>query len=100
MFVKSIVPYADTDFSPVFLTQLLVIIAFLTCEVLLPPHISLLAIPYKMLLQRILPEIYTPETQVTLHPAFALGLWFVCMTTLLLFFVSGMYSDKIAYANK
>ncbi|KDQ32685.1 hypothetical protein PLEOSDRAFT_48742 [Pleurotus ostreatus PC15] len=83
-----------------FLGQLLFLIAFLLCEVLLPPHISLLAIPYKMLLQWLLPEIYTPDVEVTLHPAFASGLLFVSFTTLVLFFASGMYSDKIAYANK
>ncbi|KAL4262811.1 CNEP1R1 family protein [Pleurotus pulmonarius] len=83
-----------------FLGQLLFLIAFLLCEVLLPPHISILVIPYKMLLQWLLPEIYTPDVEVTLHPAFASGLLFVSFTTLVLFFASGMYSDKIAYANK
>lgn len=53
-----------------------------------------------MLLQWLLPEIYTPDVEVTLHPAFASGLLFVSFTTLVLFFASGMYSDKIAYANK
>ncbi|KDR74831.1 hypothetical protein GALMADRAFT_211755 [Galerina marginata CBS 339.88] len=73
---------------------------FLLCEVILPPQISLLSIPYKMALQRLLPDIYTPDTQVMLHPYFASGLLFVSVTTLVLFFASGMYSEKIAYANK
>ncbi|TFK67620.1 hypothetical protein BDN72DRAFT_770470 [Pluteus cervinus] len=83
-----------------FLFQLLVIIAFLLFEVVVPPHSSLLAIPYKWLLQRLLPDIYTTDTEVTLHPYFASGLLFVSVTTLALFFASGMYSEKIAYANK
>jgi hypothetical protein len=86
--------------STVFLFQLLVVIAFLLSEVLLPPQSSLLAIPYKLLLQRFLPDVYTPDAQVTLHPYFASGLLFVSVTTLVLFFASGMYSEKIAYANK
>ena len=84
----------------VFLLQLLVVIAFLLSEVLLPPSSSLLAIPYKFILQRLLPDIYTSETEITLHPYVASGLLFVNVTTLVLFFASGMYSEKIAYANK
>ena len=84
----------------VFLLQLLVVIAFLLSEVLLPPSSSLLAIPYKFVLQRLLPDIYTSETEITLHPYVASGLLFVNVTTLVLFFASGMYSEKIAYANK
>ncbi|PFH49554.1 hypothetical protein AMATHDRAFT_62854 [Amanita thiersii Skay4041] len=85
----------------VFLFQLLVVIAFLLLEVLfLPPEASLLAIPYKGLLQRLLPDIYSPETEVILHPYIASGLLFVAITTLVLFFASGMYTEKIAYANR
>ncbi|KAJ7030826.1 hypothetical protein C8F04DRAFT_714126 [Mycena alexandri] len=83
-----------------FLFQLLLVIAFLLTEVLLPPHISLLAIPCKMALQRLLPDIYTEDTKVRIHPYFTTGLLFVSVTTLVLFFASGTYSDKIAYANK
>jgi hypothetical protein len=84
----------------VFLFQLLLVIVFLLSEVLQPPQSSLLAIPYKMVLQHFLPRIYTPDVEVTLHPYFASGLLFVSVTTLVLFFASGMYSEKIAYANK
>ncbi|KAF7330087.1 hypothetical protein MKEN_00273100 [Mycena kentingensis (nom. inval.)] len=83
-----------------FLLQLLAVIAFLLVEVLLPPHISLIAIPCKLVLQRILPDMYTPETEVTVHPYISTGLLFVSVTTLALFFASGTYTDKIAYANK
>jgi hypothetical protein len=75
----------------VFLLQLLLVIASLLCQVLLSPQNSLLAIPYGMLLQRLFPES---------HPYFASSLLFVSVTTLVLFFASGMYSEKIAYANK
>jgi hypothetical protein len=69
-----------------FLLQLLVVIAFLLSEVLLPPSSSLLAIPYKFILQHLLPDIYTSETEITLHPYVASGLLFVNVTTLVLFF--------------
>ncbi|KAJ7148628.1 hypothetical protein C8R43DRAFT_888797 [Mycena crocata] len=83
-----------------FLVQLLLIIIFLLAEVLLPPNVSLLAIPCKLALQRLLPDIYTEDTEVHIHPYFSSGLLFVSVTTLALFFASGTYSDKIAYANK
>ncbi|KAK7042201.1 sporulation-specific protein spo7 [Favolaschia claudopus] len=83
-----------------FLFQLLLVIAFLLVEVLLPPDISLIAIPCKLVLQRLLPDIYTEETEVYIHPYFSTGLLFVSVTTLALFFASGTYADKIAYANK
>lgn len=83
-----------------FLFQLLLLIAFFLTEVILPPQSSILAIPVKFILQRTLPNIYGPNTQLTLHPYFASGLLLVSVTTLVLFFASGMYSEKIAYANK
>jgi len=85
-------------YPQVFLAQLLLVIGFLLSEVLL--QTSFLAIPYKFILQRALPEIYTDESKVDLHPYFASGLLFVSVTTLVLFFASGMYSEKIAYANQ
>ncbi|KAG7088591.1 hypothetical protein E1B28_012566 [Marasmius oreades] len=83
-----------------FLLQLLIIIAFLLWEVLMPTSSSLLAIPYNALLQRCLPDLYRPDRPVMLHPYFTSGLLFVSIATLVLFFASGMYSEKIAYANK
>ncbi|KAJ3837219.1 hypothetical protein F5878DRAFT_622986 [Lentinula raphanica] len=38
--------------------------------------------------------------KATIHPYLTTGLLFVSVTTLVLFFASGMYSEKIAYANK
>ncbi|KAI0364117.1 hypothetical protein BV20DRAFT_1061219 [Pilatotrama ljubarskyi] len=81
-----------------FLLQLLLIIAFLLCEVLL--QTNFLGVPYKWVLQQVLPDIYTEDTEVRVHPYFASGLLFVSVTTLVLFFASGMYSEKIGYANK
>ncbi|KAJ7768606.1 hypothetical protein DFH07DRAFT_902509 [Mycena maculata] len=83
-----------------FLVQLLLVIAFLLLEVLLPPDISLLAIPCKLVLHRVLPDIYTEDTEFRVHPYVSTGLLFVSITTLALFFASGTYADKIAYANK
>jgi hypothetical protein len=90
----------DSSMSTVFLLQLLLSIGFLLSEVLLPPRSSILAVPYKLLLQQLLPDIYKSDVGVTVHPYFASGLLFVSVTTLVLFFASGMYSEKIAYANK
>lgn len=94
--------WQSTDIShfAVFLFQLLVVIVFLLFEVVLPPQHSLLAVPYKLILQRLFPDIYADNTEVALHPYYASGLLFVSVTTLLLFFASKMYSEKIAYANK
>ncbi|KAJ8490066.1 hypothetical protein ONZ51_g2554 [Trametes cubensis] len=81
-----------------FLLQLLIIIVFLLAEVLL--NTNFLGVPYKWVLHQLLPEIYTERTEVRVHPYFASGLLFVSVTTLVLFFASGMYSEKIGYANK
>ena len=82
----------------VFLFQLLAIIFFLMSEVLL--QTQFMSIPYKYILRKFLPDIYADETEVTLHPLFATGLLTVAVTTLLLFFASGLYSEKIGYANR
>ena len=81
-----------------FLAQLLVVILFLLSEARL--HTSFLTVPYKYVLRKTLPDIYTPDTEVALHPYVTSGLLFVSVTTLVLFFASGMYAEKIAYANR
>jgi len=78
-----------------FLLHLVLVIAFLLSEVLL--QTSFLDIPYTYLLRHI---VYGAVPTAKPHPYFASGLLFVAITTLLLFFASGMYSDKIAYANR
>jgi hypothetical protein len=97
----SLVAMFETFFFSVFLLQLLLLIAFLLSEVLL--QTTFLAIPYRFVLHQALPEIYGEKEKleaVRLHPYFASGLLFVSVTTLVLFFASGMYSEKIAYANQ
>lgn len=87
----------------VFLIQLLLIIALLLSEVLfMSPDMSLLAIPYRFVLRKLLPDVYGDgrDATLTIHPFLASGMLFVSVTTLVLFFASGMYAEKIAYANK
>ncbi|KAI9462924.1 hypothetical protein F5148DRAFT_982583 [Russula earlei] len=81
-----------------FLVQLIFAIIFLLCEVLLDA--PFLSVPYQYLLRRALPNAYGPDVQVRLHPYVASGLLFVSVTTLLLFFATGLYSEKIGYANR
>jgi hypothetical protein len=88
-----------------FLLQLLGLISFLLAEVLL--SLQILSIPYSLLLAYILPDLYSPEAlaksgrgKPVLHPAFATGLLTVGITTLVLFFASGLYGEKIGYANR
>ncbi|KAH9964269.1 hypothetical protein BC827DRAFT_1339616 [Russula dissimulans] len=81
-----------------FLVQLIFAIIFLLCEALLDT--PFLSVPYQYLLRRALPNVYGPGDQVRLHPYVASGLLFVSVTTLLLFFATGLYSEKIGYANR
>ncbi|KAJ7914434.1 hypothetical protein B0H13DRAFT_1611468, partial [Mycena leptocephala] len=84
-----------------FLFQLLLITAFLLLEVLLPADVSLLAMLCQFALQRLLLRTnYIADTAVRIHPYLSTGMLLVSVTTLALFFLSGTYSDKIAYANK
>jgi hypothetical protein len=84
----------------VFLFQLLALISFLVCEVCL--QLNLLDIPFHFLLFRMFPTLYSPEemAHIHVHPYLTLGLLSVSVTTLVLFFASGLYSEKIAYANR
>ncbi|KAH7882871.1 hypothetical protein F5I97DRAFT_1938805 [Phlebopus sp. FC_14] len=81
-----------------FLLHLVLAIAFLLSEVLL--QTAFLDIPYTYILRGILPDVYGSVSSIKPHPYFASGLLFVAVTALLLFFASGMYSEKIAYANR
>ncbi|TEB26982.1 hypothetical protein FA13DRAFT_987510 [Coprinellus micaceus] len=92
-----------------FLIQLLLAIALLAWEVLLPPQASVLVIPYRILLYQLRSlrantsgHMYYDKSanDVHIHPFITSGMLFVGVTTLFLFFASGMYSEKIAYANK
>lgn len=88
----------DADVYAVFLLHLLIAIAFLLSEVLL--QTSFLDIPYANILRKALPDVYGGAENLKPHPYFASGLLFVLVTALLLFFASGMYAEKIAYANR
>lgn len=62
---------------------------------------NLLDMPYRLVLRTILPQQNTVAIEeLHVHPYVASGLLFVAVTTLVLFFASGMYSEKIAYANR
>ncbi|KAI9452532.1 hypothetical protein BJY52DRAFT_1292135 [Lactarius psammicola] len=50
--------------------------------------------------RRAIPSVYGPDAEVHLPPYVASGLLFVSVTTLLLFFATGLYSEKIGYANR
>jgi len=84
----------------VFLFQLMALILFLVCEAFL--QLNLLDIPFHFILLRTFPTLCSPEemAEVHVHPYFTLGLLSVSVTTLVLFFASGMYSEKVAYANR
>ena len=82
----------------VFLVQLIIAIIFLLCEVLL--NTSFFSVPYQYFLRRALPSVYGPDAEVHLPTYVASGLLFVAVTTLLLFFATGLYSEKIGYANR
>lgn len=57
--------------------------------------------PYRMVLRKFMSKHKTLNVEdMHVHPFVASGLLFVSVTTLLLFFASGMYSEKIAYANR
>ncbi|KAF8911383.1 hypothetical protein CPB85DRAFT_1156587, partial [Mucidula mucida] len=80
-----------------FLVHLLLMTLLLLTEILLPRESSLLLIPYRLLLLRFIPSTDPPQS---LPPILPTTLLFVCVVTLILFFASGMYSEKIGYANK
>ncbi|TCD69774.1 hypothetical protein EIP91_006310 [Steccherinum ochraceum] len=81
-----------------FLTQLLLIISFLLSEVFL--QTGFLEVPCRYTMQFVVPERYRKDAEWEVHRYLAVGLLCVSVTTLGLFFMSGMYSEKIAYANR
>ena len=60
----------------------------------------MLSIPYLLLLHNVLPEVYGEVHDIRISPYFTTGLLLVSVMTLVLFFASGMYSEKIGYANR
>ena len=82
----------------VILAQIIIIILFLSSEVFL--ETQYMTIPYKAVLREVFPDSYSEGIPVQLHPYIAKGLLLVSVTTLLLFFASGLYSEKIGYADR
>lgn len=72
-------------------------VLFLLSEVLL--QTNFLAVPCHWLLRLVFDEHRWGDIEHDIHHYLALGLLCVTVTTLCLFFVSGMYSEKIEYAN-
>ncbi|KAH9982962.1 hypothetical protein BGW80DRAFT_1247656 [Lactifluus volemus] len=90
--------YSRSDSRPMHLSSTAESLAIKLCEVLL--NIPFLSIPYQHFLRFALPKSYGPDVEVRLHPYVASGLLFVSVTTLLLFFATGLYSEKIGYAHR
>ncbi|KAK0205161.1 hypothetical protein DFS33DRAFT_739635 [Desarmillaria ectypa] len=85
-----------------FLLQLLLSTLFLLIEIALPPESSLLLNPYRAIHASLFssrPD-FRPPAEVPFYPYLPTTLLLISLTTLVLFFASGMYSEKIAYANK
>ncbi|QRW13167.1 Spo7 domain protein [Ceratobasidium sp. AG-Ba] len=98
----------------VFLAQLVFVILFLTSDVLLDT--SFLILPVNLAVPHLDEKIRIPflkwwfgqsdwvvpqiSTPVIPHPYVIPGVWLVAVTTLILFFASGLYSEKILYANR
>ncbi|KIJ33554.1 hypothetical protein M422DRAFT_35476 [Sphaerobolus stellatus SS14] len=77
-----------------FLAQLVFVIILLLLDVLL--YTSFLGFPLNFLISRLWPD-YPP---IVPHSYVASGLLFISVTTLVLFYASGMYAEKIGYANR
>jgi len=78
-----------------FLVHLLIIIVLVLSEITF--QTEFLSIPYNCFLLAVLPA---GHKALSLHPYFKPGFLLVAVTTLALFFASGMYSEKIGYANR
>ncbi|KIY69902.1 hypothetical protein CYLTODRAFT_392824 [Cylindrobasidium torrendii FP15055 ss-10] len=81
----------------VFFISLLVTTFIMLVEVLLPRESSILLLPYRLALLHFLPSADPPQA---LPPLLPTSMLFVCMVTLMLFFASRLYADKIQYANR
>lgn len=89
----------NADFLVVFLAQLLLVISVLGADVLL--NTAFLAIPYNIIAHQFPAYgLIIKDGQEVVHPYVSSGLLLVAVTTLILFFASGMYSEKVAYANQ
>ena len=80
--------------SSVFLAQLLLVIAILMSDVFL--HTSFLAFPLNCLVRHAWPD----RPAIVPHSYLTFGLLLIAVTTLVLFYASGIYAEKIGYANR
>ena len=80
--------------TPVFLAQLLLVIAILLSDELLDT--AFLAFPLNFLLTHVWPD----RPLIVAHSYVTSGLLFIAVTTLVLFYASGLYAEKIGYANR
>ncbi|KAH8112390.1 Spo7-like protein-domain-containing protein [Phellopilus nigrolimitatus] len=81
-----------------FVAQLLAVLVFLVLEVFL--QTQFLTMPWNFALQKAFPEDFADGRTMQLHPYIAKGMLLVDVTTLVLFFASGVYEEKIGYANR
>jgi hypothetical protein len=81
------VPTPGSDFTPGLRSVLL---------------LNLLDIPFRFVLGQTFPVLCALEevSGVHVHPHSTLGLLSVSVTTIVLFFASGMYSERITYTNR
>ncbi|KAF8581820.1 hypothetical protein K439DRAFT_1392382, partial [Ramaria rubella] len=77
-----------------FLAQLLLVIVILLSDVLF--NTSFLVLPLNFLLSRVWPD----RPPILPHPYVTWGLLFIAVTTLVLFYASGLYAEKVGYANR
>lgn len=63
-------------------------------------HTAFLAIPYNIIANQFPANGLINDGQELVHPYASSVLLLVAVTTLVLFFASGMYSEKVAYANQ
>lgn len=84
--------------STVFLFQLLAVITLLAAEVFL--QIQLIPLLLKFVILKSLHVDHSEYFASEVHQYIETGLLLVAITTLVLFFASGLYEEKIAYANR
>ncbi|KDQ11167.1 hypothetical protein BOTBODRAFT_114838 [Botryobasidium botryosum FD-172 SS1] len=84
----------------VFLTNLVLVIIVLSSDFVL--NTSFLSLPFKLILKHLPPTVVPPSLHenFVLHPYVTPGILLVAVTTLVLFYASGLYAEKIGYANR
>jgi len=80
--------------------NLVLVIIVLSSDFIL--NTSFLSSPFKLILKHLPPSVVTPSfhEDFVLHPYVTPGILLVAVTTLVLFYASGLYAEKIGYANR